>query len=346
MRILVDVGHPTDVNLFRNVIGELTRRGHVIKIAARDKENVTEVLDGYNFEYDIGKHYKHLLAKAYGEIINDIWIYRISRKFKPDIFISSGSPYSAQVSKIFRKPHIAFTNTERANLAIRLMLPFTDVVCTPSCFTRDLGAKQVRFNGYYELAYLHPNYFTPDVSVLERLNLDKGDKYILLRFSSLESHHDIGVKGFDFDSSKDMLEFIKKIEDYGRVFLTSELPLTEELEKYRINVPIKDFHTFVSYATMYIGEGAKTASEAAIMGVPSIYVSTSRRGYLDELEEVYDLAYTVTNREEAFAKAIDLLKDENLKSKWQDKKEKMLNERIDAAKFMVEFIEDYADKWS
>ena len=342
MRILVDMGHPTDVNLFRNVIKELETRGHEVKITAADKENTAAILEGYGFDYELRKHYKRLASKAIGVIRNDFWLYGVSKKFKPDIFISPGSPYAAQVSKLLRKAHIAFTNTERAKLAIRLMLPFTDVVCTPSCFKRDLGSKQVRFNSYYELAYLHPNYFKPNPEVLEDLNIDKNDRYILLRFSSLVSHHDIGVKGFDFKSRKEMQEFIKKVGDYGQVFLTSEIELDRELEKYRVTVPTTDFHSFVYFATMYIGEGAKTASEAAVLGVPSIYVSTTRRGYLDELEERYSLAYTFKNREQAFEKAVELLEDENIKNKWQGKREKMLNEKIDTTKFMVEFIEGYA----
>jgi len=342
MRILVDMGHPTDVNLFRNVIKELERRGHEVKITAADKENTATILKGYGFDYELRKHYKRLASKAIGVLKNDFWLYGISKKFKPDIYISPGSPYAAQVSKLFRKPHIAFTNTERAKLAIRLMLPFTDVICTPSCFKRDLGSKQVRFNSYYELAYLHPNYFKPNPTVLEKLDLDKNDRYILLRFSSLESHHDIGVKsGFDFKSNKEMHEFIKKIEDYGQVFLTSEIELDRELEKYRVTVPTTDFHSFVYFATMYIGEGAKTASEAAVLGVPSLYVSTTKRGYLDELEEKYDLADTFKNREQAFEKAVELLEDKNIKKKWQEKREKMLNEKIDTTKFMVECIENY-----
>ena len=342
MRILVDMGHPTDVNLFRNVINELKTKGHEVKITAADKENTATVLEGYGFDYELKKHYKRLVSKAMGVFKNDFWLYKTSKRFQPDIFISAGSPYAAQVSKLLRKPHIAFTNTERAKLAIRLMLPFTDVVCTPLCFKRDLGSKQVRFNSYYELAYLHPNYFKPNPAVLEELNVNKGDKYILLRFSSLTSHHDIGVKGFDFKTKGEMEEFIKKIADYGQVFLTSEIKLDSELEKYRVNVPTADFHSFVYYATMYIGEGAKTASEAAVLGVPSIYVSTTRRGYLDELEERYALAYTFKNREQALKKAIKLLEEEDVKNKWQRKREGMLSEKIDTTKFMVELIENYA----
>ena len=341
MRVLVDMGHPTDVNLFRNVIKELERRGHEVKITAADKENTAMILEGYGFDYELRRHYRRLASKAVGMFVNDIWLYKIARKFKPDIFISPGSPYAAQVSKLLGRVHIAFTNTERAKLAIRLMLPFTDVVCTPSCFRRDLGPKQVRFNSYYELAYLHPNYFKPDPAVLEKLNIDRNERYILLRFSALTSHHDIGVRGFGFKTRNEMQAFIKEIENYGRVFLTSEIKLGEEFEKYKVRVPTTDFHSFVYFATMYIGEGAKTASEAAVLGVPSIYVSTTRRGYLDDLEERYGLAYTIENREEALRKAKELLADENLKSKWKEKREKMLRDKIDTTKFMVEFIENF-----
>jgi predicted glycosyltransferase len=343
MKILVDMGHPTDVNLFKNVIWELERRGHIVKITARDKENTAAILDAYRFKYEPVKHYKGLMNKAIGVLKNDIWLYRISKQFKPDIFVSAGSPYAAQVSKIIGRPHIAFPDTERANLAIRLMLPFTDMVCTPSFFKRNLGSKQVIFDSFFELAYLHPNYFKPDPAILDEIGIKSDEKFILMRFSSLDSHHDIGVRGFDFKSDKEMYGFIKKVETLGRICLTSEIKLNSELEKYRVVVPIKEFHSFVSFATLYIGEGAKTASEAAILGIPSIYVSTSRRGYLDELQHRYGLAYTYSNREEAIQMAVKILEYENVKTEWQRKRKKLLDENIDVVKFMVESIEKYGN---
>ena len=339
MNVLIDIGHPKEVNIFRNVIRELEGRGHIVKIVARDKENTAALLDAYGFTYDLGEHYNKLTNKVLGILKNDFLLYKISKKFKPDIFV--GSSYTAQVSKLFKKPHIGVADTEIASLAIRLMMPFTNAICVPSCFSRDLGSKEVRFNGYYELAYLHPNYFKPNPSILEELNLSKGDKYILLRFSSLGAHHDIGVKGFDFSSSKETLKFIKKIEDYGQVFLTSEIKLEKELEKYRLNVSSTSFHSFVSFATMYMGDGASMAAEAAILGVPSIYISTTRRGYLDELEGRYDLAYTISDRDVALEKAITLLQQDDLKEKKKQKREKMLKEKIDT----VEFIVDVIEKW-
>ena len=47
MNILFDIGHPKDVNVFKNVILKLQERGHEIKIVARAKENTKRVLEEY-----------------------------------------------------------------------------------------------------------------------------------------------------------------------------------------------------------------------------------------------------------------------------------------------------------
>lgn len=343
MRIIIEIGHPKDVNIFKNIIWSLEKKGHIVKITAPNKENVLQNLDAYGFSYESRKHYKGLVNKAIGLLKTDFWLYGIARKFQPDIFISHGSPYVAHASKLLRKLHIAFSDTEGANIDHRLMLPFTDVILVPSCFNKDFGSKEIRFNSYLELAYLHPNNFKPNPSVLEELNLSTGDKYILMRISSLDASHDIGAKGLDFRSTEEIIEFIKKLEDYGHVFLMSEIKLDTKLEGYMLRIPINDLHSGISFAAMYIGDGASMAAEAAVLGVPSIYVTNTRRwGFINDLEKNYGLLYTFSNREKALEKALELLEDPNLKNKWQKKREKLLSEKIDAAKFITEFIENYA----
>lgn len=341
MKILVDVGHPKDVNIFKNSIWNLERKGYEVKITTCDKENILAMLDYYGFDYELRKYYMGITKKIFGLLKNDFLLYNISKKFKPDVFVSLGDISIAHVSKLLGRPHIAFVDTEIANLNHRLMLPFTDVVCTSSSFNTDYGSKQIRYEGYLELAYLHPNHFKPDQSVLERLNLNKHDEFIILRFSLLKAHHDIGVKGFNFRDKIEVDTFIKKLENYGRVFITSEIGISKDLDRYKINIPIGDFHSFLSFATLYIGEGASMAAEAAVLGVPSVYVSTTRRGYLDELEEKYGLVFTITERKQALKKVEELLEDVDIKGKWKKKKEKMLSDKIDTTKFIVDFIENY-----
>ncbi len=38
MKILIDMGHPAHVHSFRNAIRELEKRGHSVKVTARDKD--------------------------------------------------------------------------------------------------------------------------------------------------------------------------------------------------------------------------------------------------------------------------------------------------------------------
>ena len=347
MKILFDINHPKDVNVFRNVIRRLEKNGHEIKIIAGNKENTLDVLSAYGFEYMPKKHYKGLVNKAIGMLKSDYTIYKASKEFKPNIFVSFGSPYAAQVSKMFRKTHISFSDTDTEVVSINLFailtLPFSEVDYVPACHRINHGSKQKRFNGYYELAYLHPRYFNPDPTVLEKLDLSRDDRYILLRLSALTSHHDIGVHGFDFKSKEELSEFIRELKNYGHVFITSEIKLSRELEKYKVKISPNELHSFISFATLYIGEGATMAAEAAVLGVPSIYVSTTRRGYLDELEMKYGLAFTISSKDKALKKAIELLEDKDIKTKWQRKREIMLNEKIDVTKFMVDVIEKWGN---
>ena len=345
MRILVDIGHPAHVHLFKNMIWNLEKDGYEVKITTRDKEITLYLLNAYGFKYEnLGKHHKKLLNKLLGLITRDYKLYKIARKFKPDIFISHGSMYAAHVAKLLGRPHISLEDTENSIEQIRLYAPFTDVILTSMCFKLDLGKKQVKYNGYHELAYLHPNYFKPDSSVFDDLGLSKDKKNIILRFVSWSASHDIGDRGFT-----NMIDAIRSLEQHGRILITSEEGLPPELEKYKISVPPEKIHHLLYFADLYMGESATMASESGVLGTPSIFVSTSRRGYTDELESKYDLVYTFSDPEtaqkDAVEKAFELLGNENIKEEWRQKRMKMLSEKIDVTAWMTNFIENYPESF-
>lgn len=211
MKVLFDIGHPKDVNVFKDVIYGLQSRGHEVQIFARAKENTRKMLDDLRMDYHLCPYYSNIGGKAFGILVNDVRLYKFAKKFKPDIFVSPGSPYSAHVSRLLGKTHIAFPDTEIAGIVMKLTFPFTDKIYTSTSFYLDLGPKQERFEGYYELAYLHPDYFKPDVSVLSKYGLEERN-YIVLRLSALGSHHDIGAHGFSFESESELDDFISKFE--------------------------------------------------------------------------------------------------------------------------------------
>ncbi len=337
--ILFCIGHPAHVHLFKNTIRILNARGYNVIVVSVDKEVSLSLLRGYSIQYtSLGKTGRNLISKAFNYPLFTFKILKIILKKRPKISMSAGSPYLALASWIIGIPHYAFIDTEHAKLAIRMFLPFTKKVFTPSCFKSDLGKKQIRYDGYHELAYLHPNYFKPNPNVLKELGVKKGEPYFILRFVSWAASHDVGHKGLTIESKRELIKLLNK---HGQVFISSEKTLLGEFEKYRFSLPPEKMHDVLFYSNMYIGEGATMASETALLGIPSIYLSSlvGTMGNFIELEKRYGICYSYSNFNKALKKIKDLLEIPDLKEVWLEKMEKLLKDKIDVTKLMVGFVE-------
>lgn len=323
----------------------MEKRGHIIKVLAIQKEITEYLLQQANLPYTIIGYnlshiYKNILSIPKWEYLT----FKIAREFEPDIYIGRALPHFAHVSTIFGKPYIILEDTEHAHLVQSVSFPFADWIITPSCYREDLGKKQIRFDGYFELAYLHPNYFNPDPAVITELGLTEADPFTIIRFVSWGASHDVGHSGLTLDTKR---RAIKEFEKYGRVFITSEKALPEEFEKYRITVSPEKMHDLLYFATLLYGESATMASECAVLGTHAIFCDFAGRGYSDEEERKYDLVYNFKldelSQEKSIEKAVELLQDPDLKEKGQKKRKHLLNDKIDVSAFMVWFIENYPE---
>ncbi len=344
MRIVVDINHPGHVHYFKHFIWEMKRKGHDVLITASEKDVTFKLLEIYGLEFEnMGTYGTSLVKKLANIPIIDIRYYRLMKSFKPDLLVGFGSIRAAHVSFLLKKPCINFEDTEHSTEQIRMYLPFVTTVCTPSCYTQDLGKKQLRFNGYMELASLHPNRFTPNPTVLSEIGLKEGDPYIIVRFVSWQASHDIGQHGI-----RDKVRLVKELEQYGRVMITSEGALPSELQPYQIRVSPEKLHDLLYYATLYVGDGGTTASEAAVLGTPAVFISTLYCGYQQD-EGRYGLLYLfsdpVSGLKDGLAKAVCLLNDPNLKKNASINRLKLLNDKIDVTEFMIWFIENYPESY-
>lgn len=344
MRVLVDIGHPAHVHFFKNTIWSLEKRGHQVMVVSRDKDVVIELLNAYGIPHTVLSKVKPGKGNLLEEwFIREFKTYKITQQFKPDLIMGILSPAAAQIAWIQRKKSIIFNDTEHAVLAQKLTYPFCDIICTPSSYLKDEGRKQIRYSGYHELAYLHPSYFTPRPEILKDLGVEEGEPFTILRFVSWGAHHDVGQHGIN-----NKLALVQEVEKFGKVFITSEGPLAKEFERYRIRVSPEKIHHLLYYATLYVGEGATMAVESAILGTPSIYVSTlaGTMGNFSELEKKYGLLFNYSDSESALTKTIELLKDQELKKTWGLKRAALLKDKIDVTEFMVKLIESLPEKKS
>ncbi|MBZ4646271.1 MAG: hypothetical protein JG777_1760 [Clostridia bacterium] len=340
MKVIIGMGHPKDVHLWKNVIRVLEEHGHEVRIVAWDKDVTLDLLDIYGFKYEIlGKSCKSIYKKAYRLLISELISLKVVSSFKADLFLGR-EPCLTHVSKLVRKPHILFPDTEHASLSHWLTFPFSDIICTSTSYNKPINKKKhVTFNGYQELSYLHPNYYTPDPSILNELGLKENEKYIVLRFVAWEGSHDIGHHGMIGKK-----QFVECLEKYAKVYIISEGRIETELEKYRLKIMPEKVHDLLYYASLYLGEGATMATEAAILGTPSIYISSlaGKLGYLDELETQYEIVYSFKRSNDALTKAIQILEEKNTKILWEKKKERLFNEKADVVKYLVGYLESYS----
>jgi len=340
MRIHIDIGHPAHVHYFRNMIKILERQGYEFLVTARNRQYVFELLDAYGIQYvDRGKGSDNALGKIVYLIKTSLKIYSLALKFKPELFIDFGTMYSCLSGFLMRKKHIVFEDTENADLYRLLYKPFVNVIYTPECFERDLGKKHKRFRSYMELSYLHKNYFQPDVSVLSEAGLKKGDVFSIVRFVNWKAAHDFGKAGLSVETK---VAVVKALEKYGRVFISSEIELPEELTAYQLPVKPEKLHSLMHYASLVLGESATMASEAAVLGTPSVFIDETGRGYTNDIERRYGILFNFKPDNEdpgpVIQKAEELLSNPDHKNKAMDVRERIHSEMIDLTKFMIDIV--------
>lgn len=339
MKILIDIGHPGHVHLFRPFAEEMIAKGNKVLFTCREKEFEKELLQSAGFNYvSFGKKYKTTAGKLFGLIKFDLQALFQGMLFRPDIFMSHGSPYAAHAAWLLRKPNISLEDTGNME-QVKLYLPFTHHVLTPTSFHKDLGPKQIRYHGYHELAYLHPKRFTPDKTIYDLLKIKEQEKYVLLRFVSWNASHDVKQSGL---SDQEKRELIVLLEKKFRVFISSEKTLPIEFARYAIKIPPEQMHQVMASAKLFIGEGATMASECAMLGVPAIYINTLTAGTISE-QMNYGLVYHFTKTNGFLEKVSELLEDKQLSVKHQERKERMLSEKIDVTAFLLWFVENYPE---
>jgi predicted glycosyltransferase len=342
MRIICDAGHPAHIHLFKNTLRELERRGHRYLVTTRAKEVTLELLRKYDMEHvSFGHRYTAIYGKAYGMFKFDAKLYSVARRFNADMFISHGSMYAAHVASLLHKPHISTEDTGNME-QIWLYKPFTKAILTSRCFEQDLGSKQVRYDGYHELAYLHPKHYTPDPDIFRMMGIRRSEKYVIMRFVSWRASHDLAHRGVSLQNKK---KAVREFSKYAKVYISSEIELDDELRPYRFSLPPDLMHDAINYSSLLYGESGTMASESAVLGTPAIFLDDKGRYYTREQEDRYGLVYNYTespdDQERSIAKGIELLRMKDMKKMFRVKRNRMLREKIDVTAFLVWFIENY-----
>ncbi|MFM9051813.1 MAG: DUF354 domain-containing protein [Bacteroidota bacterium] len=342
MRFLFYLGHPAHFHLFRVVINRLKQEGHSVSVLIKKKDILEELVRRQGWDYtNINPEGRadNKLAIAWKLLKRDMEVLRHVRSFRPDVMAGT----SAEITHIGRLtgiPSYVFNEDDAdvVPLFAKLAYPFATYVVAPdTCRVGKWEKKRIAYAGYHELAYLHPDHFRPDASLIRELDPEK--PFFLLRFAQLTAHHDVGRGGITREIAG---KLVSLLEPHGRIFITSERALEPEFEKYRISIDPLLIHHVLAFATMYIGDSQTMAAEAAVLGTPAIRFNdfVGEIGYLSDLE-IRGLAYGIrTDKPEVLYQTISqlLVDPATISTVFRANREKMLKEKIDCAAFFYNLL--------
>jgi len=346
-RIIIDIGHPAHVHLYRNLIKSLQDKGNQVIVTVKNLDSAKQLLRIYNIPFhELSKKSDSLSGKLLKQIQFDFQVLGLIRKFKIDIGLGT-SITNAHVSRISRMDSIIFDDDDDdvQPLFVKYAHPFAHCVVSPDVLKgRRKKCDTVYYAGYHELAYLHPNWFTPDLSVLKDAGVHENEPFFIMRFNAFKAHHDVGVRGLDPDQKMRLVDILS---GKGKVFITTERDIEPGLKPYQLKVSPEKAHTLLYYATMFVGDSQTMTSEAAVLGTPAIRCNSlvGRISYLEEEEHKYGLTYGFKpeNFSSLLEKLNELISMPHLKEEWQRRRQKMLADKIDVTAFMVWFIENYPE---
>lgn len=346
MKILFHLNHPAHFHLFKLSIKSLISKGHEVLILINKKDILEELLQKSELPYFniLPSGRKNSKAGiAYGLLKQDLRIISFCLKHKPDLLVGTSVPI-CHTGKLLNIPAINVNedDAEVVPLFSKLGYPAAKTILSPDvCSTGKWKHKTTNYNGYHELAYLHPDHFTPDINIVEKYT-NPDEPFFIMRFSGLNAHHDSGKSGINTEISDKLIQILKP---HGRIIITSERELESEFEKYRLNVNVLEMHHMLAFAKLFIGDSQTMAAESGVLGTPFVRFNdfVGRIGYLAELEDKYQLGFGIkTGETERLYKTVQQLIDtKDLKNSYSKRQQKMLSEKINLAKFLTWFLENY-----
>lgn len=320
---------------------------HDVLIVATKKDILLDLLNNVAWEYlNIlpGGRKDNKLSIAISLLKQDYRLYKICKKFKPNLLVGTSTEIT-HIGKILKIKSLFFIEDDLKIVPLVGLLahPFADFIISPSvCDNGKWNKKTIKYPGYQKLAYLHPDLFVPNKSLLH--SNFQNTKYYILRLSKLGAHHDGGIKGI----SKDLLlRLINLLEMKGNVFISSEGKLPSELLKYELKINIDHIHHYLAFCDLFISDSQSMSLEAALLGIPNLRISSfsGKINVLEELEHIYGLTKGLKpeNEIEIINFIEYITSDPDIKSQFKEKQKKLLKEKINVSEFITWLIENFPD---
>ncbi len=337
MKILIDICHPAHFHFFYNPIRILREHGHEVLITSRDKEISLSLIESEGWEHTLlcasAENSSGLMVELFRR---NIALHQLAKIWQPDVMAAIGGIFVSQVGFISRIPSVVFYDTENARLQNLLTYPFASLVSVPDCYESWTPKHTVRYAGYHELSYLHPNYFTPDINIAKESGLAETGETFLLRVVAWKANHDIGEDGW---SPSLLREITAKLATKGKVIISAEVELPRDLAEFRYKGMPSKIHHLMAFCRLFVGESATMASESVVLGVPAVYAAKTGRGYCNQQEHTFGMLKNINDLTSmGIFQGIDEMLELS-KTEASNRRNRMLETMVDVPNHVVSLIE-------
>ncbi len=288
---------------------------------------------------DYGDTSRRYLADFASSFRDKISLVRKIRSYGPDLILSVNELPPSPFESILSIPSVVFVDTRLEQKRKKAILNHADKVIVPDCYHYDIpDEKELRHSSYHSLAYLHPDRFTPDRGVLERLKVNsKG--YVVVSFEKEEKRKSSKE---DFPQRREKIDLVRDLAEHCRVFIDGRGSIPPPLREHLPPIPLTKYNDLLAYADLVVGDDPEVSSDAGVLGTPWIYIGESSPSFLEDQEVHYEIGSQVDEIEDAKELSFLLLEGE-IEPDFESSRKNILEDKIDLTGWMIELVKKYEE---
>lgn len=334
--VVIDITHYPHINFYKNALKIILEKNIDVHVILRPRGRLVSI-----FQKEcpfipftlIGNHEKTFFGKIADMVRRDLNFLNYYRKMNVGVGTAVGGINITHISWLLAKPSIIFTDDLEYKLGYYLYSPIATHIILPKSIPAQ-GEKFLKYNGFKELAYLHPNHFMANKKALESYNINP-HKYVFIREVSNASLNyrkmKMGklIKIIDHIKNKN-LKIIISIEDKSLVNIFENHCII-------LKEPIEDIYSLMSYALFTVSSGDSMARESCLVGTPAIY--TGGRDMAINIELIKRSCMFKVEDEKDIKDTIDHVINNNIKREVQTKIDLAIrNEWVDTTEVILDVL--------
>jgi predicted glycosyltransferase len=268
-KVLIDIKHPAQLNLFKGLSKQLTEENWEVTICYLKRGKLAKIIEneysGFN-TIPVGSSKGTRWSIIWNGNIKRMFTFlHLIRKNDYNICVAASSLPLAAACRISGTPIIQFYDDPERKRINSLNAQFSNQLFFPPIVA--VNKKTSVFNCLKEWSYLSPRRFNPNPEIPGKYGVTVNN-YIFIR--------EVSNKSFNYYDQDDgiICRFANKINPNVRVILSLEdKSIAGKFPKHWtiLEEPVDDIHSLIYYSKLVISSGDSMAREGAMLGMPSIY---------------------------------------------------------------------------